>query len=274
MRSFTRTAILKSNTVEILSPCLLENPKPEKKYRSQAAPVEFSVVSLPFSEQDVPVKQQDPYDLIAEAEKEAAEIIAKAKKQAEIILQNAQAESEALKEKVAETVRAEVMPLAKAEGYQKGLQEAQSKAEEIMARAKAYLEMARKVLQQEYEKVDEQLVKLSIRIAEKVLNCSLQHDPQILLHVLRNIVQMPLEKDTVVLHLSNKDLQWYSELPEQDKLPYPVVADETLKCGDVLLECSEGIFDARIDTQLERLERYLLEELKHGELAEANSESR
>ena len=106
-----------------------------------------------------------------------------------------------------------------------------------------------------------------------MLNSSLQHKPEILLNILRNLVQMPLEKDTVILHLSDKDFQWYTELPEQDKLPYTVVADETLKCGDVLLECSEGMFDARINTQLERLERYLIEELKHGELAETDPET-
>jgi len=272
MRLFTRTAILKSETIEITSPCLLENPKPEKKLKSQGTPVEFSL-SLPLNDRILSAEEEKISALLAQAEKEAAEIIAKAKKEAELLVQNAQAESEALKDKVAEQVRAEVTPLAQAEGYEKGWQEAQSKAKGIMDRAKAYLDMAQKVLQQEYEKVDEQLVKLALKIAEKVLNSSLQHDPQILLNVLRNVAQMPLEKETVTLHLSKEDFQWYAELSEQEKLPYSVVADETLKVGDVLLECSEGIFDARLNTQLERLERHLVEELKHDEVGKADPKS-
>jgi flagellar assembly protein FliH len=68
------------------------------------------------------------------------------------------------------------------------------------------------------------------------------------------------------IHLSGKDWEWYKLLPPEDKPPYPVIVDESLKPGDTTLECAEGIFDARIHSQLEKIGQYLFEELDHGGL--------
>jgi vacuolar-type H+-ATPase subunit H len=90
--------------------------------------------------------QEEALSLITQSKLEAEKIIAEARQKAQQILSQAQRESEALKQSVEQAVRDEVLPLAQAEGYEKGLLEASGEADRIRKQAKAYLELAQRYL--------------------------------------------------------------------------------------------------------------------------------
>jgi flagellar assembly protein FliH len=268
MKLFTRSTILKSTTVEITSPKLLESPKPGRDYKKntkyQGILPEFPVLTMPGEDLSEQILEQDT--IISEAQTEANRILAEARKKAEEIVRTAHQDSENLRKNIEEAVRQEIIPLAQAEGLEKGLKQAAKEAVKLKQEAKGYLELARKALKNEYERVDKELISLCLQICEKIIFTSLRLDPQKLLSIIRNLTLMPREKEGMKLHLSLQDWEWYQDLPDEDKPPYPVIADESLNAGDSYLECREGLFDARIKSQLETLEQYLIEELSHGRL--------
>ncbi len=282
MKLFTKSSILKSTTVEIVSPRIVECPNLERGLNKQAmpqgVPVDFPDFSVtgesvihdlaedyqPTS--SVEIKNEEITTMIAEARAQADQIIAEANRQAQEIIANAHLEAETIQNRIEQKVRDEVTPLAQAAGFETGLKEAAEESQRLRLQAKAYLELAQRVLMDEYNQADRDIMKVCLQISEKIIHTSLNLEPEKLLSIVRSLTVLPLEKEGMKIHLSVKDWEWYRNLPAEDKPPYPVVIDETLRAGDAFLECAEGIFDARISSQLQKIEQYLAEELDHGRL--------
>lgn len=263
---------MKSTSVEILSPRIVECPDLEKEYKKltmpHGVPVDFPVFAAQGQSflVEEPKGQEEALSLIAQSKLEAEKIIAEARHKAQKILSQAEQESDAIKLSVEQAVRDEVLPLAHSEGYEKGLREAAEEADRIRQQAKAYLELAQRILMDEYHRADRELVDLCLRICERIVHSTLSIQPDKLLTIIRNLTLLPREKEGLKIHLAAKDWEWYKKLPAEDKPAYPVIVDETLRQGDAYLECAEGVFDARVNSQLDKLEQFLLEELDHGRL--------
>ncbi len=288
MRSFINSTVIKNTTVEIVSPKLVESSDSQRYVHRQSvikgtAVVEHFAMSdytqtmsfyNPISSPVEPnyknvvslVEQEEVSTLLLQAKNEAEHLIAEARREAELILNAAYTERDTLKETLAESIREEVIPLAEAEGYEKGLKKADKEAETIRKQAKNYLQLAQSALMDEFQRVDKELLALSLKISERIIHSTIETEPLKLLNVIRNLTLMPREKTNMKIHISNKDWEWIKKLPEEDKPPYTIVIDESLGAGDTFLECEEGIFDGRIDSQMDKLEQYLLEELKNGRL--------
>jgi len=281
MKLSTKTSVLKSKVIEITSPRILESPDPEKyRNRTDVYDTSSALAVLSVTEDRTVMEQcvtetasvaeedwgPEVSDILAKARAEADELIAEAQKTSAEIIENARKESEALTVEYQEKVKSEIAPVAFTEGYNKGLEEAQSQADVITQQARNYLEMAQKILADEFNKADRELADLCLKICSRIIHTSLDIDPEILLGIIKNLTLLPSDKQSIKIHLSSKDWDWYKDLPAEYKPGYPVIVDETLKAGDAFLECSEGIFDARIELQLEKIEKYLKEELKYGRL--------
>ncbi len=288
MKSYINSTVIKNTTVEIVSPKLVEFPDSER-YVNRQSVIKGTAVVEQFEMSDYTqtmslynsassqvepnyknvvsiVEQEDVSNLLLKAKEEAEHLIAEAKKEAELILQTAQAERDTLKEAMAESIREEVIPSAQAEGYEKGLKNAEKEAEKISKQAKNYLQLAQSALMDEFQRVDKELLSLSVKISERITHATLSVEPSRLLNTIRNLTLMPREKTNIKIHISNGDWEWFKKLPEEDKPPYTIIVDESLGTGDSFLECEEGIFDGRIDSQLDKIEQFLLEELKNGRL--------
>ena len=126
--------------------------------------------------------------------------------------------------------------------------------------------MAQRAVQEEFAKVDEELLHLSIKVAERLVRASLAVQPQKLLEIIRALTLLPQERLGWRLHVSPDDAAWLEKLSEVSQPPCPWVSDESLSSGDCFLECQEGIFDARLEAQLDKLEHTLREELENGGL--------
>ncbi|KUO65609.1 MAG: hypothetical protein APF84_14915 [Gracilibacter sp. BRH_c7a] len=282
MRSFINSPVIKNTTVEIISPKLVESNDFERYIPRQSVIKGTAVVEyLPLSDYRTTISQAEPNymkqfslveqqeevsALLLQAKKEADHLIAEAQKEAALILQTAQAERDMLKETMTESIREEVFPLAQSEGYEKGLQNAEKEAEKIKKQAKNYLQLAQSALMDEFQRVDKELLSLCLKISERITHSTLSMEPSRLLNVIRNLTLMPREKTNIKIHISNEDWEWFKKLPEEDKPPYAIVIDESLGIGDTFLECEEGIFDGRIDSQLDKIGQFLFEELDNGRL--------
>jgi len=265
MKLSTKTSILKSTVVEIVSPRLLDSPRIENDYiRKNLLPKapELSLFSMSEGNLILELAREKENRARAEAER----LVFDARVRAEEILQTAVKENVKMREDLKKEVRDEVFPVAQSEGYNRGLEEGKAEAEKMRDQAKAYLELAETALMDELKKNDKEIACLCIQICEKILHASLKVDPEILLNNIRSLAIMPQDKEGIRIHLSDKDWEWFKDLPGEDKPPYPVIVDESLKQGDIFLECSEGIIDAGIRSQLEKIGDYLAEEFKRARL--------
>lgn len=198
-----------------------------------------------------------------EAKEKAAVILAEAEIYAQKIRAQAEADKERLRQEVIQTAQAEVYPGAQAEGYQAGFQAGEAEAKSLSLKANQLFQLAQRAVQEEYAKVNEALLHLAIKIAERLVRASLAVEPQRLVGIIQAVALLPQEREGWRLHVAPDDARWL----EGNQPPCPWVSDESLSPGDCFLECQEGIFDARLEAQLDKLEHTLREELEHGSVA-------
>lgn len=282
MKSFIKGRVVKSYDVEISTPRMVEWNEGFQELGS-------CLTVLKVEDEEVPQNSAHPSWLdiseleaeaerkaelaLAEAETHAHEILAEAETRAQEILAQAQTDLDRLRQEVRETVRAEVYPAAQAEGYQAGFEAGEAEGKHLTKNAQQLLQLAQRAFQEEYAKVDGDLLHLAIKIAERLVRSSLTFEPQRLVGIIQALVLLPQERMGWRLHVSAEDALWLEKLPAETKLPCSWIIDESLTAGDCFLECQEGVFDARLEAQLEKLEHLLREELEHGGLESINSYS-
>jgi flagellar assembly protein FliH len=290
MRSFTKGCIFKSNEVEVLTPRLLQSSlEGFERYGIKPALISSDIkqseikempeiISDALSEEEISASRTiaeaevQAREILREAEARVREMIRQGEIEANTIIQRAEMQEKRLQEELALAVRKEIEPLAYSEGYEKGIRKAEQESREIIEQAKSFFSMAQRVLQEEYAKVDDSLLELAVKIAERITRASLALDRRKLLDVVRALALLPQEREGWRLHISPDDVKWIMKLSPHDQLPCPWIKNETLSQGDCFLECQEGIFDARVEAQLAKIEKVLLEELKHEKLEATGTE--
>ncbi|HWQ89479.1 MAG TPA: FliH/SctL family protein [Desulfitobacteriaceae bacterium] len=286
MRLFTKGCVYKSHTIEVMTPrlvqnssdnCARSNPETDaKNFEQQPQISEAAADSLPEAEQSVSYilteAERRAKEILGSSEAKANEIIRQSEIEAEAIHQRAIVQEEQLREELAETIREQVEQQAYSEGYQKGLAAAEIESREITKQAKSLFSMAQRALHEEYCRIDDSLLNLAMRVAKRLTGISLELEPRKLLDIARTLVLLPKEREGWRLHIAPEDRDWLKALSSEDQLPCPWVIDETLAQGDCFLECQEGIFDARVEAQLEKMEMILREELRNERLGSTGPE--
>jgi len=222
--------------------------------------------------------------ILSQAKAQAQEILTQAQEtlaQAEATLAQAQKDAQKLQAETraeAEEYRAklyeQVSQQAYAEGHEQGLaqglregyEQGEKDAEKIKKEARDLFQLATRAVQEELAKVDETLLHLSLKVSERIVRANLRQHPKYLLHRIRALTLLPEQREGWSLHVATKDAEWLMKLPPDERLRIPLVEEETLNPGDCFLECSEGIFDARLEAQLDCFEQLLGEELRYDGL--------
>ncbi|MDR3587759.1 MAG: FliH/SctL family protein [Desulfosporosinus sp.] len=266
MRLSINGRVVKSYDVEVLTPRILEA---DCKACFQGSDAYLSVIT---GEEELSPRSDHFSEVMLsaleiEATEKAALILVAAETSAQEIRGQAQADSERLRQEVIQTAQAEVYPVAEAKGYQAGLEAGEAEGNRLTLSANQLFQLAQRAVQEEYAKVDEALLTLAIKIAERLVRSSLAVDPQRLGAIIQALSLLPQDREGWRLHVASEDALWLKENPP----PCPWVVDESLSAGDCFLECSEGIFDARLESQLDKIEHILREELEHGGLEPIDS---
>lgn len=298
MRLYTRARVVKSNSVEISAPCLVEcqvedfqflgnhisvvrdrNEEStqeehlcrldgEEKWEPQATSVNEEKEQLAKAKLDKEIEQAEEMRLEAEKLRAQAEkVLQEAKEEAAKLLDKARAEAEEICQRLREEVSQQAYQEGHTQGFAQGLQEGrtqgEAEVESLKEEAQNILKLAQRAAQEEWSKVDETLLQLSLKVAERILRGYILEHPEQLIQRIRALSLLPEEREGWKLHVSTADFQWLSQT---EGINIPILEDQTLTAGDCFLECSEGIFDARVEAQLERCEQLLREELRHDRL--------
>jgi flagellar assembly protein FliH len=171
-------------------------------------------------------------------------------------------------------------------GYDEGLEAARAKAREEVAaeyaerfgRLEKVLEDAMNSLEaSRREEIDRQaplLVGLWQKMLERLLRREVELDGETVLRVFRELIHRVSDRTKIRIVLNPADRELflkngaeYAEIKRAADL-FEVVADEHIEKGSCVLETGLGVYDARWESQLERIDReidgILREVLAHG----------
>ena len=189
---------------------------------------------------------------------------------AENIVQAAEAEAEAIfneararASQVLNEAKEQGFRLGKEEGAQEAKDEAMSAAKGDVASVVSALQKATSELSSVREKAlkdnDTEMLGLVLGVTRLVLSREIKTDKALILQQIRRAAEILGEADEVTVKLHPLDLKVAQRnmddlLPEGKSMKLSIVADKSVEMGGCLLECDRGKVDARISTQLERIE--------------------
>ncbi|HBC29734.1 MAG TPA: hypothetical protein DC024_00600 [Clostridiales bacterium] len=204
--------------------------------------------------------------ILKEAEEKALEIISTAEK-------NAQCEIAEYKKNAYKDGYNAGMEAGKNKGYEEGYTTGKTKISEILLEQnkEKLNEIAKLIETIESEKLkiisryENELTKLSIEIAERIIRYEIDAKGDIVSGIIKNVIKDYRNVDWIKLYISGKDdavaIQADKELiNELKKIAKDVkieVMDE-LKKGSAIVETADGIVEANIDTQLKNLKEMVL----------------
>jgi len=176
------------------------------------------------------------------------------------ILETAQAEAAAVRAS-AEKARADAMEAGYREGYAGGAAQWADAVKSAQSSLKAALEAAKP-----------QIVRMALRVAEKVLRRKLETTPEAMLpmvdEALRSLQGQQQTRIVLRVHpadqavLEARRQHWLDRHPSTSSLQ--VVVDESMSRGGCRIESEFGMVDATVETQIQVIERHLLGEGGQG----------
>jgi len=166
-------------------------------------------------------------------------------------------------EKALQEARTEAFQAGYEEGKESTTAEARRQFQQMTREFSSNLQRVRSQFEESLEKMDQPLVKLSLSIAERILNHELS-DPetaqQLLLERIQKLLNETANQTRAIVHLNTSQLNWITggniltqlNVPQKDKLRF--VANDSLKPGECLLETEDYLIDNAIPALLKVLE--------------------
>ena len=152
-------------------------------------------------------------------------------------------------QKDAETIKES----AKQEGYKEGVAQAQKDLEDIRLKFSEFYNYKEEV----FLKVSECIMDISIEIAKKIINKEIETDRKSTITMIKGVVEeINRTENKITLRVMPQDVELVRDMvPEIFSGNYfeakiTVIPDEKIKQGGVVVETSNGLIDATIDTQL------------------------
>ncbi|MGE5576309.1 MAG: FliH/SctL family protein [Syntrophothermus sp.] len=206
---------------------------------------------------------------LASARQEAARLVEEAREQAADLLEKAQKEAEQILEEAKERGLQEGLAQGREAGHREGYEAGIGETSRLAEQAKTVLETALAEREQLIRGASGDILKLVVKIAEKIIRGQLRLDPAIIQRTIEDAVKLVNDKTRVVIRVNPSELETAKSgearirqfLEGSTKLE--IVADETIEAGGCMIETNSGSVDARIATQLEET-AHLLEGLVHG----------
>jgi len=157
-------------------------------------------------------------------------------------------------------------------GYQQGLEKAKlEQVEKTGEFLSAINEMAiekRKI----FENAEPELMKLSIAIAEKVIQTQIEKQPSVFRHILEEALQKVTDKDYVLIKVNPKDLAFvksYKEVYQKELSDFKrldLQEDSAINKGGCIIETKLGFIDSSINTKIELITQALEKTLEEEQV--------
>lgn len=149
---------------------------------------------------------------------------------------------------------------AKQEGYKEGIEEAKKELEDLKSKFAEFFNYKEEV----FEKVSECIMDISVEMAKKIINKGIETDKEYIIPMIKSVVEeVNKVENKITLRVMPKDVEIVkdkiSEIFSGDyfEAKISVVPDGEIKEGGVIVETSNGIIDAKIETQLAIIESAL-----------------
>ncbi|MBM7854211.1 flagellar assembly protein FliH [Desulfohalotomaculum tongense] len=192
-----------------------------------------------------PEEQADA--LLEEANRRAAEIVNEARREADELLEKARAEAE------------EIKVAAQQQGYQDALQQAEDEAAEIRRRAREVLNQAEEFRRQTLEAMEQEIISLGVEIAEKYIAAQLKLEPDTIVAVAQEAIQLVKDRERVTVYVNPDELPVYMEKKQQleqslsDRTTLVIIAAPQVKPGGCLVDTDRGTVDATADARWQEI---------------------
>jgi len=150
---------------------------------------------------------------------------------------------------------------ARARGYQEGeaaaARSAAERVEKILARAASSIEQMEQVRREMRHQMEEDLVKLAVAVARRILHRELSVDPNAVQGVVRATISQIEARELHRIRISPEDRPSVERALQHIAFPPRVelVPDAGLERGSLVLETARGNYDASVETQLREIER-------------------
>lgn len=179
-----------------------------------------------------------------------------------IILAEARVEAEAIRRQ------------AQREGFEAGVAEGRTVADQELLPARAALEhAAREVAKQLDARIDlleRQAAELAVQLAERVVAAAIETRPELVIDAVRGVLRGVLERDRLVLEVNPEDLALVQAGAAEiaAKLggirELEVLAEPRVSRGGCVVRTSAGEIDGSVASQLERAREIILAALHDG----------
>lgn len=210
---------------------------------------------------------------LKEVEQESSELVAtdleSVKKEADVLLIIAQREAEKLLQQAYDRIPA-IEKEAYEKGYQHGEQDAQNtwvKAwDEFDTKTKTILNELEELRKNIYRDTEEDLVELSVSIAEKLVCRQLDIEPDTILDIVRAACNQARDCKEVTLYVPAEQLEkMKARQGEIDAQLYKaehfaIRSDPDIKSGGCRIETEQGCIDASMETVKDQLSKILKED--------------
>ncbi len=208
-------------------------------------------------------------EIISRAREEAEEIIAEAQEEAALIIDKAKEKKQEIYNQAQEE--------AKEIGYQEGFKEGKKSGEEfIKEECKTHIDSLHNILadaedeiENEINRIPLKVTELSIDIAEKIVQASLDLDPELILPIVKDCLnQVGIRHNRVEIRVSPELIDLTADIIEdyKGKFDLEIIGDSSLEPGDCLIETEFGGKDATLDNKLKQLRKALIKEVANGEV--------
>ncbi|MBR3722430.1 MAG: flagellar assembly protein FliH [Selenomonadaceae bacterium] len=223
------------------------------------------------AEDDVFTKEREA-EFLAEIGKREAELD-RLTAEAQTALKIAKEEAEREKAKIMEDAKAEIKALkeeSRQKGYEEGLAEGRKKGKDeakaemqsaindANQKAMKTLEDAKTAALDYMDKAENDMAEIILDVAEKIIPQHFLDVPQVVLPAVREALLRIKDQKEISVHVppDSYDLvlmarDEFRSLLTGGNASLEIVADESLKPGDTLIETESGALDARLSTQLE-----------------------
>jgi len=202
-----------------------------------------------------------------EAQNQANAIIYKAKEQAALIIEQ-EKEHMRLKEEEAESQRMAAFDKTEKEGmqsgYDKGLKNAYEEVYSKVANLEAIASAAFKLKKEIILSAEQEILQLSIAVAERILKQQLEIKPQIITEIIKAAVLELKDKEEIkiIINPALKE-QLYSFSEEMKTMikgmkTVKIVEDKTIHPDSAIIESPESRIDARLEAQISEITREIM----------------
>lgn len=180
-------------------------------------------------------------------------IIGKAQQQADIIVRTARAEAESIHQ------------AARAEGCEAGLADGNQAAKELTARLETQLAELARERAALADSVEQEVLKLCVEAVEKIIRHEIKSDPRVVLRVIHACMRRVRDRGSVAVRVNPAEVELVKSHREEllaaaDGLDnFTITDDRRITHGGCVVEASSGDIDARVETQINQIDRKLRE---------------